>query len=490
MYASKGARNSRPQSKKLSLFLTGLTLGTLLLTAACGDSPAPTPGLLQEPTLGQSSQAMPTRTGHIITDSLVGALDPTFGAEGLVTTDLGGNIDTIHSIVVQPDGKILVAGEAWPDRSQQIALARYNEDGSLDDTFGNGGIVTTKMIEENFYHSMAHALLLQPDGKILVVGESASTEVGHPVFALARYHEDGSLDDTFGDGGKVLHILYEPSYSIAGDKAMAAALQPDGKIVAAGITGNYPPDFGVARYNPDGSVDETFGDGGKVVTDFRNDDDGAYAVSVQPDGKIVVAGYASAEANVERYDYAMARYNEDGSLDKTFGDGGKVITNSQYGYQDEAHAMVLQPDGKITLAGISVVGAQFCQTSACWKYGFGMMQYNPDGTLDKTFGNNGEVVHDYLYSAGNYALVRLPNGQLATAGYVSHSDFNIALYNADGSPDESFGEKGSFRIKFGEYGDDAYALAVQADGKLVVGGTASVDPEDLLNGDFALVRIK
>jgi uncharacterized delta-60 repeat protein len=248
--------------------------------------------------------------------------------------------------------------------------------------------------------------------------------------------------------------------------------------------------MGVARYNPDGSLDDTFGDGGKVVTDFAGDDDGAYAVGIQEDGKIVVAGYASSESGLDYYDFALVRYNEDGTMDEDFGDGGRLRTDLGYEQRNEAHGMVIHPDGKITLAGPSVVGAQFCQASACWKFGYGLAQYNSDGSLDEDFGDGGIVTRDFLASAGNYALVRLPNGQLATGGYEGYKDFSLALYNPDGSLDERFGDEGIVITRFGDYQDQAYALALQPDGKLLLAGIATVDPDDIMNGDFAIARYR
>jgi uncharacterized delta-60 repeat protein len=126
----------------------------------------------------------------------------------------------------------------------------------------------------------------------------------------------------------------------------------------------------------------------------------------------------------------------------------------------------------------------------CWRFGYGLAQYNPDGSLDEDFGDNGIVTRDLLYSAGNYALARLPDGELATGGYVSRADFALALFNADGSPIDDFGDKGVVRTEFGIFSDYAYALAQQPDGKLLLAGTAVVDPDNVLNGDFAIVRYR
>lgn len=475
-----------------TLLLSLLALIILLMTAACGDSPSAT----ATPSGGESSRStqVPTRVQTGGQSSLKGELDPTFDKDGLVTTDLGSTLDTIRGMAAQPDGKIVVVGESWPGRRQQITLARYNPDGNLDASFGETGTVFSKVIDESYDYSSAYAVALQPDGKIVVVGTSASTEVNHSVFAVLRYNADGSFDKTFGAGGKSLTAINESTgYSSSGDEAHAVALQPDGKIVVAGVAGGYPPDFAVARYNADGSLDQTFGDAGVVVTDFNTQDDGANAVAVQPDGKIVVGGYATNKTvgGSDYHDFALVRYNADGTIDKDFGTDGKVLTDMRgEDTQDDGYALALLPNGKIVLGGTAVVGAQFCSTDACWKYGFGLAQYNSDGSLDTSFGDGGTVTRDFTSSAGNYALLRTPDGHLATAGYASYNEFALALYNADGSLDESFAKKGVARFSFGTYGGHGYAIAQQADGKLVVGGTATVDPDDILNGDFALARFR
>jgi uncharacterized delta-60 repeat protein len=422
----------------------------------------------------------------------VGELDPTFGDGGKVTNDFGSDLEEIRGIAVQEDGKIVVLGETWPKQIPRFTLARYNPDGTLDEEFGDEGLVVTETTEQDYQRGIPHALLLQPDGKIVVGGGSTSPDHNHGVFALMRYNEDGTLDEDFGPDGRVVIALNDEKYGSFADEIYALALQSDGKIVAAGITGEYPQDIGVARFNDDGTLDEDFGDGGKVALDIEGSDDGAYAVAVQEDGKILVTGYASSEGGVEFKDYALVRLNEDGALDEDFGDGGIVRTELGNNQEDTARAIVLHPDGKITLAGPSVVGPQQCTTQVgiCWRFGYGLAQYNSDGTLDEEFGDGGIVTRDLLYSAANYGLVRLPDGKLATGGYVSRADFALALFNSDGTPVESFGNKGVVRTEFGIYSDYAYALAQQPDGKLLLAGTAVVDPENILNGDFAIVRYR
>jgi len=261
-----------------------------------------------------------------------GTLDSSFGSGGKVTTDFGGGFSRSEDVALQPDGKILAAGVMFTgDFTSDFALARYNPNGTLDSSFGSGGKVTTDF---GSGRSFANAVALQPDGKIVAAGATLVSGVGNE-WSLARYNGDGSLDSSFGTGGLVItNISLE---------VLDLALQPDGKIVGAGRDGN----FALARYNPDGSLDSSFGLGGKVSTDWGGDD-AIFSVALQPDGKIVAAG----DSLTSRADFVLARYSPGGSLDSSFGAGGKVTTDFG-GVGGRANAVILQPDGKIVAAGLS-----------------------------------------------------------------------------------------------------------------------------------------
>ena len=280
-----------------------------------------------------------------------GSLDTTFSGDGKVITDFGGD-DGGTSVVMQADGKILVVGSTYNGSSSDIALARYNTDGTLDTNFSDDGKATT-----NF--GSGHCVVMQGDGKILVAG-SESNDSGND-FALARYNSDGSLDTTFSGDGKVTTDFGEGD-----DHGYSVVMQPDGKIIVAGFVFNYSGDFVLARYNADGTLDTTFSDDGKVVTDFGGDDYG-FSVVMQPDGKIIVAGLRS-------FDFAVARYNSDGTLDTTFSGDGKVTTD--FGGYDGGYSVVIQADGKIVVAGSS--GFSNFISSA----DFALARFNSDGSLD------------------------------------------------------------------------------------------------------------
>lgn len=276
-------------------------------------------------------------TNHV--QAAAGDLDPTFGEGGKVATTISGAVDLAKAVAIQTDGKLIVVGLTFNGIIGDFALVRYNTDGSLDATFGQGGNVTTDFfgdIDEPF------AVAIQPDGRIVVVGSALNTE-GITNFALARYNADGSLDSTFGSGGKV-------TTDFSGNGSISdAALQADGKIVVAGEAGSSGlGDFALARYNANGSLDATFGQGGKVATDFFGGLDRANSLVIRPDGKIIAGGVASVDASFAGF--ALAEYNLDGSLNSTFGTGGKTTTNF-FGALDFINAIALQPDGKIVAVG-------------------------------------------------------------------------------------------------------------------------------------------
>jgi uncharacterized delta-60 repeat protein len=276
-----------------------------------------------------------------------GTLDQTFDGDGRVTTDFGDR-DSAGGVVIQTDGKIVAAGFGGGPGGFDFAVARYNTDGSLDATFGGGdGMATTDFGNND---DRGWAVVLQTDGKIVVAGQSfvvPSVGGGDLDFALARYNTDGSLDTGFSGDGKVTMDLGVGET----DAALDVAIQTDGKIVAAGYVRNLfpdplgPSDFAVARFNTDGTTDMTFGAGGKVTTDFGTDHDEASAVAIQTDGKIVAAGTAFSGT----FDFGLARYNTDGTPDLGWGGDGTVLTN--FGGTDSANGLAIQTDGKLVAVG-------------------------------------------------------------------------------------------------------------------------------------------
>ena len=304
-----------------------------------------------------------------------GSLDPTFGTGGKVITNIAANkADVITSLALQPDGKIVAAGFNGAAVSPQIpsdfVLVRYNSNGSLDATFGAGGIVITDF---NNDIDFASSLVIQADGKMVAGGWTYNLNDHSYDFALARYDLSGNLDNSFGSGGKVVIDLSNSVPNDPGGELLTSmVLLPNGKILAAGTgelnrhtTGT---DFLIARFNSDGSLDTTFGNGGKVTTDFNGTIDFATSIALQPDGRFVVAGIANgwledtllpalkvnnnvSSAHSPTFsDFAVARYNPDGSLDQSFGTGGKGTTDI-FGSIDAATKVLIMPNGNILALG-------------------------------------------------------------------------------------------------------------------------------------------
>ena len=337
-----------------------------------------------------------------------GSPDTTFGTDGIVSSTLSP-ATTRADVAIQADGKIVVTDSDY-------TVTRYNSDGSLDTSFGSGGSAATTL------DYFASSVLIQADGKIVVSGSD---------FELARYDSNGNLDPSFGVGGKVSTSFDGQGFGLVG--------QPDGKLIVAGnvFTGGHD-DFAVARYNIDGSLDTSFGAGGEVSTSFGPTNDEAFSVTLQADGKIVVAGASDSSKHL-----ALARYNVDGSLDASFGSGGMLTTTVPNGFGEAAKSVKIQPDGKILVAGYSfVVGS---------KTDFVLVRYNSDGSLDSSFGTGGEVATD-LGSRSDAAnsIVLLADGKILVVGTTGDGpigsapdqpglDFALARYNSDGSLDTSFG---------------------------------------------------
>ena len=389
-----------------------------------------------------------TLSGQPAEDPPSTGLDPGFGEAGKVTN---AALQEAEAVALQPDGKILIAGSANGD----FALARHNADGTLDTSFGSGGSVTTNLggIDEGF------DLALQPDGKIVMVGRSGGL-TGFD-FGVVRYDADGSLDTAFGTGGVV-----RTDFAGGADYAHGVAIQADGKIVVAGQAGlANDNDFALARYDGDGTLDATFGSGGTVTTNVAGVTDLGNAVALQPDGKIVVVGAVDPSHTFD-YHFGLARYATDGSLDTSFGQGGTIV-----GDLGSAAGVVVQPDGKIIAAGNGF------DSGPLVTFDFVLARYDADGSRDATFGDDGRVTTDLSADQDFGEGVALQSdGKIVVVGQRTTStvyDLAIARYDTDGSLDTSFGTGGSLSTDFNGSGDLGKDVAIQPDGKIVVGGYAA-----------------
>ena len=392
-----------------------------------------------------------------------GDLDLSFGTNGFSFNTLGVSMNggpNGNGTAIQPDGKLLIAGDRFvtigkPQR--RALLARYNSDGTLDTTFGGGGVI---------FHSNTYTLnsvAVQPDGKIIAGGIGPSTTFSS-AFYIFRYNADGTSDTTFNNSGV--------NFTAIGSNAVlkSVLLQPDGKIAAAGFSCltvsqcfSNGESFAVVRYNVNGSLDSSFDGDGIVTTNFENSLALASEIILQPDGKIVAAGTVTGAVK----SFALARYNADGSLDTTFGNGGRVVTST--GNENAfLNSVALQSDGRIVVAGYSRPTSN---------YDFTVARYTSSGTLDSSFGTNGIVTTDFNsgYDIASKVLIQR-NGKIVAVGSsyeTATANISLARYNADGTPDANFGQAGKVFALTQQTSTRVTSALLQPDGKIVAAGDSN-----------------
>ncbi len=467
-----------------------------------------------------------------------GGLDRTFGIGGKLTTAFNPAASEIHDIVEQPDGKIVAVGYAHNGTNKDFAIARYNPDGSLDGSFGTGGRVLTDFGSTD----EARAVALQSDGKIVVAGLASVSNLYD--FAVARYTPNGTLDRNFG---KILNDHDRSGKKItsigATDIAHAVAIDSNNRIVVGGQAGD---SFGVARYNTIGDLDTTFSEDGKATVNFGDGADHALAmailandrillggystntngtpgtnddhkdialaallstgvppadfdtdgklttsirtasddqindIAIQSNGKIVVAGYSDDK-------WIVARYNTGGALDGEFGKP-KSGGSGRQGYQSstgpnirsiELTAVAIRPDEKIVVSGygISSLGGHVGESAMV------MLGLEANGENDAT---SGAPLNFDRFDDRSHGMALLDDGRVMLGGYINRGsvkEFHLARYNANGSLDGDFGMAGEVTTSFGS-DDEARAVALQSDGKIVAAGLASASGIY----DFAVAR--
>jgi uncharacterized delta-60 repeat protein len=411
-----------------------------------------------------------------------GDFDPSFGTNGKTADAFYRGSD---GLAVQPDGKIIVGGTQFQD-PQFCKVLRLNPDGSPDFSFGGSARVGLQL---GTTECRVHSIAVQPDGKILVGGAASSgTASGGLNFAVARLNADGSYDQTFNGNGRVIVDFFN-SY----DEAFSVMIQQDGRIVLAGFVANGPNngstyDFALIRLNPDGSFDNSFGVNGRVVNDISgtNNADRAFDAVLQSDGKIVMAGdiFLGAPAY---YDFAVARFNTDGSIDNTFDGDGRVFTALVNGNHETAWKVAVQKNGKIIAGGRTeqIFPTVMDDDSA-------LVRYNPNGSLDTTFDGDGKLVRDFsLNGEGDdvRALKVLTSGKIIFGASVpnpdrnpsQHTDLLIIRLLDSGQLDPNFGSGGKKQIDFADVVNpqptpplpytgegSSMNMVIQRDGKIVV----------------------
>jgi uncharacterized delta-60 repeat protein len=393
-----------------------------------------------------------------------GDLDPTFDGDGKRILRFGGS-DVGHAVAIQPDGKIVLAGDSVLEAGEsQIAVARLNPDGSDDESFGVGGRSLIPFGDT----ARARAVALQSDGKIVVVGQTTmSSDNAGADMAIVRLNSNGTPDGSFGAAGKFF-VGYEGV-----ERAADVVIEPDGSIVVVGdTTGTGGLDFLVVRINSTGIFDPAAGDFATPVN-FGGIDDGREAL-LQADGSIIAVGATTATDDGSSEDFAATRLLPTGEIDPDFGASG--VSNTGFGAREIGAAAALQADGRIVIAGFNEAGGNL---------NFALTRLAPGGGVDSSFGSAGLATVDLLGVDIAQSTAIQPDGKILAAGYArtnesSPADFGVARLNANGAPDASFGAGGASSFDFG--GEDVgLDMALQADGRIVVAGASS--------GSFAVARL-
>lgn len=345
-----------------------------------------------------------------------------------------GSQNQANSVLMQADGKIIIAGMTVIDNVQQFLVVRYTTDGNLDVTFGTNGCQTTVLGDS----AVAYGVALDASGNIVVVGASVLNGVSS--IALARYDSTGALDNTFGVNGTVLTGIS------SGSSGYALVIQSDGKIVVTGsVLQSNDVWIPIVRYNSDGSLDTSFGTNGITIITIEDCAIG-YSLIQQPDGKFVIGGFAEGNAFV-------VRVNDDGTIDTTFNGTGSISIQS--GLSSFVRGTGLQSNGKIIVAGYT--------NGQCF-----LSRLNTDGTLDTTFGTNGITTNNF--SNYNIALdVAIDSSDRIIIAGLSADTPIAARYTSNGVLDTTFGIQGLTSIVCGTTGN-ANAIIIQSNGNIILAG--------------------
>ena len=426
-----------------------------------------------------------------------GSLDTTFGTGGIFGTSFTQPAAADNAIAIQSDGKIIVGGLVpLSGGGATAALLRLNTNGTLDSSFGTGGIVTSDFSITD--GAIVFGIAIQPNGQIVAAAEGGFLDEG----SVGRFNTDGSLDTTFGTNG----FATSNSVNSAPGASNAMALQPNGSILVTG--GGF-----IARYTSTGQVDTTFGTNGVAILNSLV----VTGMALQSDGKILVTTGSGTETVIETAPPvpsaiagSISRYNANGTLDTTFGVSGQASCVAS------AAAIALQSNGKIIVAGTITSGlASYSYNGRIYLNnltGFGVVRYNANGSIDTTFnpgvglGSGGGVVTGFGSSfpySGAFALAIQSNGEIVVAGVAGDASFNayipptqlasaslaLARYTTTGQLDTSFGTNGAVITTVGQSNiSSVSALAIQSDGKIVAAGNSAVPQRDDVVNNFAVAR--
>jgi len=402
-------------------------------------------------------------------------LDKTFGGTGIVRVDFFGHADEARSIHIQADGKLLLSGfTTCPGKDQfgntvnqeDFAAARLNPDGTPDMGFGSSGRVNTDVARLGYSLAFSNSdwgycSVMLPDEGLIITGASHTADDVFQNSSILKYNSSGNPDPAFDSDGIFSNDFIDARH----EELYAAGFLSDGSIVAAGCSSvsGYDPcsDFFITRVGSSGSLFPGFGTNGYVEYDFNTKDDRAFALAVQADDTIIVAG-------TNGQDFAAVKLNSDGIVDSDYGHGGRVLTDSGSGY-DSANAAVLQADGKLILAGTD-------------SSDFVLARYNTDGTPDSNFGRNGIVITDMGGKSDTaYSVAVNADGKIYAAG-TTGLDFALSCYNPDGSLDSDFAGDGKIVTDLGRKKEILFSVVLKEEGTIVAAGTDG--------NDFIVIRYK
>jgi len=407
--------------------------------------------------------------------------DNGFGNNGKTHTGFGDTNAKANAVVTQPDGKIIVGGSAYSANPKNLyrtdtnnaVLIRYNNDGTTDSTFGNEGIVSYNynvVYNSNEINTGVSKLVLQPDGKILaLIGGAAS-------LFFVRFNTNGSVDTSFGNNGTLIFTTVFSSFAIQPDSKIITAYKQDHYNSFGQVDSSY---FRTERYNQDGTLDNTFGTNGTITTDFGFGYNAAFAITLQPDGKVIVAG------NSYNDKFAIARYTTNGDLDTTFDGDGKVITSLGIGLKSYVKYLSVQADGKIIVAGgsyTSMFPQEYFFSIARYNTNGSLdTSFDDDGIVNNPFDDASGTYINFN------TIIQQPDGKFLVTTETGNSfEFVVRRYNASGSDDTSFGNNGKSELLIQDV-NTALGIALQPDQKIiVVGHSYAFTP--FLGNEFNVVR--
>lgn len=433
--------------KKITLLVTiSIFIFTTIALVACGSKS----GSTDNPSNLTANESKINASGE---------LDDSFGINGIVITEIGSIYDDATAIEVQADGRIVVAGESLNNTTNELAIVRYDESGDMDETFGNKGLVI-----DNLGNSIqTYGLSIQADGKIVIAGCIFNGNDNDII--LIRFTSDGFRDPTFGSNGVV------QTDSGSNECGYDLAIQSDNKLIVVGFRNyNNDSDFLIARYDPDGSLDQNFGIGGITTTaipstmgQFRS---GHFkALSIQADGSIVAVGIATIYYQTSSWSQsAIARYTKNGVLDTNFDNKGLILGTACFEWVQDVE---IQDDGKIV-----TIGSNYYSTPR----EFMLTRLNQDGTLDQSFATDGcartSIGENYAFST---TLLIQPDNKIIVGGQTRQNNrycMALARYEMDGSLDLSFNSRGYVISDIGTVSSQTNAIAIQKDNKILAAGNS------------------